>query len=75
MEHAIKMHNDYLATLKEADIEGDFTIQDMFQPIPTFFAENGIEKGGNMLGLDRFEDNLIRNSSSTSHITPFHPNH
>jgi hypothetical protein len=60
MEHAIKMHNDYLATLKEADIEGDFTIQDMIQPIPKFFADHGIEKGGNMLGLDRFDDNLIR---------------
>jgi hypothetical protein len=70
MEHAIKMHNDYLATLKEADIEGDFTIQDMFQPIPTFFAENGIEKGGNMLGLDRFEDNLIRKHFPSHPIEP-----
>lgn len=60
MEKAIEMHHEYLETIKAADVEGDWTIQNMFQPIPTFFAEHAARKGGNVLGLERFNDNLIR---------------
>lgn len=60
MNHAIKLHHQYLETIKAAAPEGDWTLQDMFQPIPTFFAEHGARKGGNVLGLERFDDNFIR---------------
>jgi hypothetical protein len=62
MEEAIRMHHEYLETIKAADIAGNWTIQTMFQPIPSFFSEHSVEKGGNMLGLERFDDNLIRKS-------------
>jgi len=39
---------------------GNWTVQDMVQPIPTIFTKHSVEKGGNMLGLDRFTDNLVR---------------
>ena len=58
MEKAIELHHQYLERLKAADIKGNWTLQDMFQPVPTFFAEHGEEKGGNVLGLGRFTDNL-----------------
>ncbi len=32
----------------------------LFQPIPHLVTKNSIANGGNSLGLDRFEDNLIR---------------
>lgn len=62
MEKAIELHHEYLEVMKAAGINGDWTLQDMFQPVPTFFAENGQEKGGNVLGLERFDDNLQRTS-------------
>lgn len=62
MEKAIEMHHEYLEVLKDAGIKGNWTLQDMFQPIPTFFGEIGVKKGGNVLGLDRFDDNLQRES-------------
>jgi hypothetical protein len=66
MEKAISMHHEYLETMKSAGINGDWTLQDMFQPVPTFFAQHGIEKGGNVLGLERFDDNLQRKPSFPS---------
>lgn len=32
-----------------------------FQPLPRLFTEHSLEKGGNVLGLDRYEDNNISN--------------
>jgi hypothetical protein len=63
MEKSIEMHHQYLEEMKTMGINGNWTLQDMFQPIPTFFAEHGKEKGGNVLGLDRFDDNLQRKLS------------
>ena len=37
----------------------DFKVLTLYQPIPTLFAEHGKAKGGNVLGLDRFNENLI----------------
>lgn len=31
----------------------------MFQPIPTLFSEHSVEKGRNVLGLDRATENLV----------------
>lgn len=31
----------------------------MFQPIPTLFSKHSVERGGNVLGLDRAKDNLV----------------
>lgn len=62
MVKAIQMHHEYLEMIKASDVSGDWTIQTMFQPIPSFFSEHSVEKGGNMLGLERFDENLIRKS-------------
>lgn len=60
MEKAIELHHEYLEVMLNSDIKGNWTLQDMFQPVPAFFAEHGQEKGGNVLGLERFDDNLQR---------------
>lgn len=39
--------------------DGDFYVHGIFQAMPTLFAENSEEKGGNMLGLDRETDNGV----------------
>jgi hypothetical protein len=32
----------------------------IIQPWPTLFADHSQERGGNVLGLERFDDNLFR---------------
>lgn len=32
----------------------------IIQPWPKLFAQHSVEKGGNVLGLERFDENLIR---------------
>jgi len=59
-EKAIDMHNDYVEKIKASAATGNWTLQDMFQPLPSLFAKHSVEKGGNMLGLDRFNETLVR---------------
>ncbi|KAF2135827.1 uncharacterized protein K452DRAFT_330009 [Aplosporella prunicola CBS 121167] len=38
----------------------DWLALNLFQPLPRVFADRGLEKGGNVLGLDRFKgDNVV----------------
>lgn len=43
----------------EAEATGDWRAMALYQPIPTLFAEHSKARGGNVLGLDRFDENLI----------------
>lgn len=38
---------------------GTFVIATLIQPIPTIFSQHSVERGGNVLGLDRAKDNLV----------------
>ncbi|KAK5087911.1 hypothetical protein LTR05_002127 [Lithohypha guttulata] len=58
-EKAIQMHNSYVELIKASEAAGNWTLQDMFQPLPAIFAKHSVEMGGNMLGLDRFDENLV----------------
>lgn len=59
-EKAIEIHNNYVEIIKASGATGNWTLQDMFQPLPPVFARHSLEKGGNMLGLDRFDETLVR---------------
>lgn len=39
--------------------DGDFYMHGIFQAMPTLFARHAVDKGGNMLGMDREEDNAV----------------
>lgn len=39
---------------------GDWTMHIMFQPLPPVFAKHSVERGGNVLGLDRSSKSLVR---------------
>jgi hypothetical protein len=43
----------------KATADPDFITQCMFQAIPTVFSKHSIERGGNVLGLDKVEKNSI----------------
>lgn len=47
-----------IASLEET-AKFDFKVLALYQPVPTLFAEHGKAKGGNVLGLDRFDETLI----------------
>lgn len=37
----------------------DFSTQCVFQPIPTLFAKHSVQRGGNVLGLDKVKENAL----------------
>ncbi|PGH12794.1 hypothetical protein AJ79_04018 [Helicocarpus griseus UAMH5409] len=41
------------------DVSSKWAMSNIIQPIPTIFAKNGVERGGNVLGLDRATENLV----------------
>jgi len=49
----------FVEDFKTQSPDGDFYVHGIFQAIPTLFAEHAVAKGGNMLGLDRVEDNAV----------------
>lgn len=59
LQYAAKLHKELVETLS-ANIGADNYITTMFfQPLPTYFAEIGEKKGGNVLGLNHIPDNAI----------------
>ncbi|PQE20413.1 FAD binding domain containing protein [Rutstroemia sp. NJR-2017a BBW] len=55
---AIELHDALIPKIK-AKAKGNWTMQNMFQPIPTVFGKIGAEKGGDMLGFDRFNETVV----------------
>lgn len=49
----------FVEDFKAQSPDGDFYVHGIFQSIPTLFAEHSVAKGGNMLGLDRVQDNAV----------------
>ncbi|TVY33168.1 Bifunctional solanapyrone synthase [Lachnellula subtilissima] len=55
----VSTHEALYTTLQAAKPRGNWTINTLFQPIPALFGQHGAEAGGNVIGLDRFTDNLM----------------
>ncbi|TVY21369.1 Bifunctional solanapyrone synthase [Lachnellula arida] len=55
----ISTHEALYTTLQAAKPRGNWTVNTLFQPIPALFGQHGAEAGGNVIGLDRFTDNLM----------------
>lgn len=58
VQKAMDIMNNKIALAKKSAL-GDYTIVYLYQPIPTIFSKHSVERGGNILGLDRNKDNLI----------------
>lgn len=48
----------------QAQATGTFNVYALYQPIPTIIAQNGLKNGGDVLGLTRFNETLVRKLSS-----------
>jgi len=59
IKKAGEMHDKLVDELKGLIPTGNFTTQCLFQPIPTLFAEHSVQRGGNMLGLDKVKENAL----------------
>lgn len=58
LKYAHEMYKKVLANL-QAQAKGNWALYTLYQPIPPLFSQHSNERGGNVLGLDRFKDNLI----------------
>jgi hypothetical protein len=69
IKKAAVMHDELVDELKSLISVDSFTTQCLFQPMPTLFAARSVERGGNILGLDKVKENallwLITGSSET----------
>jgi hypothetical protein len=55
----VELHETMVNEWKTESPDPDFITQCMFQSIPTIFAQHSLEKGGNMLGLDALDKNVV----------------
>ncbi|KAI1634838.1 hypothetical protein F4809DRAFT_616394 [Biscogniauxia mediterranea] len=59
MKKAVDIHSELVEEFKSIIPDGDFFTLFIFQPIPPLYAKHSVRKGGNVMGLDRIEDNII----------------
>ncbi|KAI0596334.1 hypothetical protein F4775DRAFT_564948 [Biscogniauxia sp. FL1348] len=59
MKKAVDIHSELVEVFKSLTPDGDFFTLFIFQPIPPLYAQHSVRKGGNVMGLDRVEDNII----------------
>ncbi|KAJ4365369.1 hypothetical protein N0V95_000516 [Ascochyta clinopodiicola] len=55
----VELHEQFVNEWKTESSDPDFITQCMFQAIPTSFSKHSVEKGGNVLGLDKETDNVV----------------
>jgi hypothetical protein len=53
------MHDELVVELKSLTPAGNFSTQCLFQPMPTLFAERSVQRGGNMLGLNKVKKTAL----------------
>lgn len=56
---AVQLHNELVATLKTVLGPENFKSEIVFQPIPSYFADLGAAKGGNVLPLSSTENSVL----------------
>jgi len=54
----VRLNDQFVAEWKKVN-DPDFITQCMFQAIPTIFSRHSVEKGGNVMGLDKEDRNGI----------------
>ena len=58
-EKIVELHEAFVEAWKAETPDPDFITQCMFQSISTSMSEHSVAKGGNVLGLDREEGNVV----------------
>jgi hypothetical protein len=58
MTEAHKIYMEILANLKEK-ATGEWQIYILYQPLPPAYTKDSVARGGNVLGLERFNDQVL----------------
>ncbi|KAF4456136.1 hypothetical protein F53441_1691 [Fusarium austroafricanum] len=56
---ALDLHKQFVNDWKAQSPDGDFICHAIFQAMPTVFSKHSLERGGNVVGLDREKDNAV----------------
>lgn len=72
VQKAADLHEAFVADLLEIVPADDLVTQSLFQPVPRLFSKIGLEKGGNVMGLDRFSGNALLWLCAVAVETPEH---
>ncbi|KAI1740505.1 FAD-binding domain-containing protein [Xylaria scruposa] len=56
---AVELHGKLVEEMKAESPDGDFETQCFFQPLPAVIGQHGRERGGNILGIDKQEENAV----------------
>ncbi|KAJ2892457.1 hypothetical protein MKZ38_009847 [Zalerion maritima] len=72
VEKAAELNEQLVSDLLEVMSSDDLVTQCLFQPLPKFFADIGVEKGGNVLGMDEVEGNSLLWLLTITGTTPEH---
>lgn len=59
LRQIVDIHAEYVESLKQFLSPEDFNTMMFLQPIPSYLTAIGPQRGGNMLGLDHVEGNLV----------------
>ncbi|KAK5992201.1 FAD-dependent monooxygenase sdcF [Cladobotryum mycophilum] len=59
VQRAFDLQEAFVADLLTIIPANQLVAQSLFQPLPRFFSEIGLKKGGNVLGLDSAKDNSL----------------
>ncbi|RAL07236.1 FAD-binding oxidoreductase [Aspergillus homomorphus CBS 101889] len=60
LRKAIELHNNNIEKAKAAAKSVSWAMDTIIQPWPKLFWEHTVVNGGNVLGLDRFDENLVQ---------------
>ncbi|KAL1850825.1 hypothetical protein Plec18170_006661 [Paecilomyces lecythidis] len=59
IQKAVDLHDRSIELAKAKTRTKEWTFTSFFQPLPKLFSQHSVTRGGNMLGLDRFDENLL----------------
>lgn len=59
VKRVTQLHEALIADLKTSLGAANFATRCLFQPLPAFFADISVQQGGNVLGLDVEDDDMI----------------
>lgn len=60
LQHAVTLHNQLLEDAKPKVQSKSWSMVTIMQPWPKLFTEQSLKRGENVLGLERFDENLFR---------------
>lgn len=60
LQYAVTVHNEVLEEAKSQVKSQHWSMITLLQPWPKVFAEQSMKRGGNVLGLERFDQNHFR---------------